>query len=108
MSNKEYDEALSCNIVYLDLYDSSANNAIVECIARGTPILVNPIPPVVEYLGKDYPFYFNSPEEAAEKALNLDLVKSTHKYLMTCKTRDKLTMDYFIQSIKDRDIYKQL
>ena len=108
MSNKEYDEALSCNIVYLDLYDSSANNAIVECIARGTPILVNPIPPVVEYLGKDYPFYFNSPEEAAEKALNLDLVKSTHKYLMTCKTRDKLTMDYFIQSIMDSDIYKQL
>ena len=55
MSDIDYDELLTKNIVFLDLYDSSANNAIIECIARGTPILVNPIPAVVEYLGEDYP-----------------------------------------------------
>ena len=41
LSNEDYDILLSENIVFLDLYDSSANNAVIECIARATPLLVN-------------------------------------------------------------------
>jgi len=81
LSNDEYDELLSKNIVFLDLYASSANNVIVECIARATPILVNPLPAVVEYLGHDYPLYFETLEEAAWKAENEALVLAAHEYL---------------------------
>ena len=55
LTDMEYDRLLSRNLVFLDLYDSSANNALVECIVRGTPVLVNPLDAVVEYLGVDYP-----------------------------------------------------
>ena len=72
---------MSESVVFLDLYDSIANNAVVECISRQTPILVNPIDSVVEYLGKDYPFYYYSLDEAAEKLEDDDLIKETSEYL---------------------------
>lgn len=67
LDNESYDELISKNIVFLDLFDSSANNIIMECISRNTPILVKKLPAIVEYLGEEYPFYFNTLEEAEEK-----------------------------------------
>ena len=96
------------NIIFLDLYDSSANNAVIECIARGTPLLINPIPAVVEYLGEGYPFYFNDLDEAAEKVKDFDLIKRTHEYLLGCDTRTKLTQEYFRDSIIESPIYQSL
>jgi hypothetical protein len=59
----EYNRLLKRNIVFLDLFDTSANNAIVECIVRNTPILVNNHPAVREYLGDDYPLCFDNINE---------------------------------------------
>ena len=84
--NDEFDHLLSSCIIFLDLYDSSANNAVVESVARNTPILVNKIPAVVEYLGQDYPFYFDNLEEAEAKLIDDDLIMETHLYL---KNMDK-------------------
>ena len=81
LPNDQYDEIMSQSVVFLDLYDAIANNAIIECISRQTPILVNPIDSVVEYLGKDYPFYYYSLDEAAEKLEDDDLVQETSEYL---------------------------
>ncbi|MCX6278322.1 MAG: hypothetical protein NT004_09515 [Bacteroidetes bacterium] len=106
--NKQYDRLLSENIVFLDLYDASANNTIVECIARNTPILVNPIAPVVEYLGIDYPLYFTSLEEAAEKIGDTDMILRSHHYLANHKIKAKLTGDYFRQSLLSSAIYQSL
>ena len=103
-----YDEMLSENLVFLDLYDSSANNAITECIARATPVLVNRIPAVEEYLGEDYPFYFDSLERAAEKALDFELIKETHEYLLNWEVRKKLTQEYFRESLRNSKIYQEL
>jgi len=108
VSNFEYDNLLSNNLVFLDLYDSSANNAVIECIARGTPLLINPIPGVVEYLGEEYPFYFNNLQEAAEKAKNFELIKETNNYLLECETRKKLSQKYFRKSIRESKIYELL
>lgn len=108
LANRRYDQLLSENILFLDLIDASANNAIIECIARNTPVLVNPIEPVMEYLGHDYPFYFNSLEEAAMKAENFDLVRETHNYLVNHPLKDKLTGDYFRESFINSTIYRSL
>lgn len=107
VSDEEYDNLLSENIAFIELYDSSANNVIIECIVRNTPLLVNPLPAVVEYLGEDYPFYFSNLDEAARKAENLDLIKKTHEYL---KNMDKLkfTGEYFLKSFAESEIYKNL
>ena len=71
LDNNDYDVLLSQNIVFLDLYDTSANNAVIECIARGTPLLINRHPATIEYLGEKYPFYFDSLKEANEKLNNI-------------------------------------
>jgi len=85
LENVDYDEALSRNVVFVELFDSSANNAVVECIARDTPILCNRHPAVVEYLGNDYPLFFDHFEEAG-KLLEPDRVVAAHEYL---KEQDK-------------------
>ena len=94
IENKEYDDLLSSCIVFVDLYDSSANNAIVECIARNTPIIVNRLPATEEYLGANYPLYFETLEEASEMLLNEHLILQAHKYLFNMD-KDFLRQDTF-------------
>lgn len=108
LPDDEYDDFLSMNIAFIDLYDSSANNAIIECIARTTPLLVNPLPAVKEYLGADYPMYFNTLEEAAAKALDTSLILETHQYLKSCETRQKLSGEFFLDSFCKSEVYRLL
>ncbi|HLP48811.1 MAG TPA: glycosyltransferase, partial [Candidatus Kapabacteria bacterium] len=108
LPDNEYDRLLCENIVFIYLYDASANNTVTECIARNTPILINPIEPVKEYLGEDYPFYYHSLAEAAEKAQDLDLVLKTHRFLVNHPVKKKLTGAYFRQSFVNSQIYKSL
>lgn len=105
---REYDALLAENLAFMELYDASANNVVVECIARATPVFVNPLPAVVEYLGRDYPLYFEDLGEAAEKALDLDLIQRTHQYLKNCETRPKLAADYFRESVRHSQVYERL
>ncbi|WP_413167423.1 hypothetical protein ACL6C3_12145 [Capilliphycus salinus ALCB114379] len=95
LSNEDYDKLLTENIIYLDLYDASANNVIIECMARHTPLLVNPIPAVREYLGEDYPLYFSSREEAREKGENWGLIREANEYLKQDWIRERLMVDSF-------------
>lgn len=108
LSNEEYDTWLSENVAFVHLYDSSANNAIVECIARTTPILVNPLPPVVEYLGVDYPLYFEDLAEAAGKVRDRALVVRAHEYLKSSPTRERLRGESFRDEIQSGEIYRSL
>lgn len=108
ISNQEYDKLLSNNLVFIDLWDVAACNTLIECIVRNTPILINPHPAAIEYLGKDYPFYFNSLEEAAKKADNMKLIKKTHQYLVKLAIKKRLTRQYFLKSFVNSEIYKKL
>jgi hypothetical protein len=88
LSNQQYDNMINTHIVFLELYDTTANNLILECIMNNTPILVNPLPSIVEYLGADYPFYFSSLEESQMKIGSTETIVSAYKYLCTMdKTR---------------------
>lgn len=106
LSNNEYDNLLSENLVFVDFYDSSANNTIIECIARNNPIIVNKHPAVVEYLGQDYPLYFDNLEEASEK-INTKNIALAHDYLIN-KDKQFLSSEYFLESITNSKIYKAL
>jgi hypothetical protein len=46
-----------------NLEDANAHNTIVECIKFNTPIIINKLPAVVEYLGEDYPLYYKNVDE---------------------------------------------
>jgi hypothetical protein len=106
--NDEYDRLLAENIVFIDLYDASANNAVIECLARTTPILVNRLSAVEEYLGRDYPLYYQDYADAAAKALDLGRLRAAHDYLGACETRQKLGSDYFRQSLEASEVYQSL
>ena len=80
MTAYRYDCLLAENVVAIELFDSSANNVLVECIARNTPIIVNRHPAVVEYLTDGYPLYFSDPSEIPE-LLTMDRVVAAHEYL---------------------------
>ena len=47
----------------MNALNSSANNTVLECIARNSPIIVTKHPAIKEYLGEDYPLYFNTLDE---------------------------------------------
>jgi len=99
VSDEVYDDLLSRNIVFINLYDSSANNLVIECIARGTPILINVKGGVVDYLGKDYPFYYDTYDEANEKLQNMDLIKETHEYLLRKDIQERIKFETFYDGL---------
>lgn len=107
LSNQAYDNMLSDSIAFIDIYDSSANNAVIECIVRNTPVAVTKHSAVIEYLGADYPLYFEDLGEAAEKISNVDLVSSAHNYLVNLN-KDYLSSEYFFKSFCDSSIYRAL
>lgn len=106
ISNSDSDRLLSENIAFVELHDSSANNAVIECIARATPLLINPLPAIVEYLGQDYPMYFTSLSEAAKKAMDTSLILDTHNYLINCEIKSKLSQEYFLRSFQESEVYQ--
>jgi polysaccharide pyruvyl transferase WcaK-like protein len=104
LNDMDYDDLFRLSVIFINLIDGSAVNTIIESIVRNTPILVNPLEAVVEYLGKDYPFYYNSYEELTQKIGNMDLIRKTHQYL---KKMDKrfLTIEHFISSFRNAPIF---
>lgn len=106
-SAADYDAILASSVMFLNLYGAVANNAIIEAIVRATPVLVNPLPSVREYLGEDYPFYYHSLEEAAAKVSSPSLVRAAHDFL-----RDKdlsfLSGETFCRQLAASEIYASL
>ena len=83
----EYNDIITNNIVILNMIDASANNAVLELLVRNVPFFINKLPPIVEYLGEDYPMYYNdlkSVETIINNRVELDnLFLKTHRYLQT-------------------------
>jgi hypothetical protein len=104
LSNQDYDELLSQNIIFIDLIELSACNTLLECIVRNTPILIKPLEPVIERLGINYPMYWTNYEDINE-LLTVENIKKTYKYL---KNLDKSCYSYqsWINSIIKSNIFK--
>ena len=102
LSNLEYDLLLSKNIGFIDVWDSSANNTVIECIGRATPLLACKHPAIVEYLGENYPLYFDDHDHAVSLLQDLELIRETHEYM---KSRQWfISSDRFINSIMSSTI----
>jgi hypothetical protein len=108
LPNDQYDEVLSCNIAMVQLEAASANNAVVECLARGTPLLVNRLPAVEEYLGSEYPLYYEDLGDAVKKMMDLGRLRGAHEYLVGSEVRAKLSPDYFRRTFEQSEVYQSL
>ena len=87
------------------MYDANADEVVLACLTTATPLLVNRLPAVVEYLGREYPLYFDSLEEAARKSVDIDLIRRAHEYLVVSPMRASLSGERFCSSIRNSAIY---
>jgi hypothetical protein len=108
LSNEDYDELLSKSVVFLDLIDASAVTTIVECLARCTPLLINPLPAVKEYLGEGYPLYFNSLEEAARKLQDGGMILAAHEHMCGNPVRKRIVPQEFLNEFANTNTYKKI
>ena len=108
LSNEEYDRLFERALVFLNLFDAPANTTVLECIARGTPLLVNRLPGLVEYLGVDYPLFYDSLSEAAallddeqklaDATVHLDMIRRSARY----------SGEAFVSAVTNSAIYRSL
>ena len=109
LNNDDYEQIFVNSCMYLDLEDTTANNVILECIKFNTPVIVRKIPAIIEYLGINYPLYFET-----EKDLNMlvnedylcSMIKHASIYLknmdkshILCETFNN-KLKYDIQKVK--------
>ena len=96
-SFEEYDFLLTNNIVVVNFHDAAANNTILECIVRNTPVIVNKIEGVIDYLGENYPLYFES-DDQIEGLLDETKIKDAYLYLKKMDKK-KFTISNFTTSL---------
>ncbi len=108
VSNEEYDDILSSSVVLCLLYATAANNLVLECIARHTPIIINPLPSVVEYLGEEYPLYASTVEMAGFLLSDKNLILRTSEYLRDRAKAVDFSYRGFREGIANSSFYERL
>ena len=110
ISDEEYDKILSNSIVLINYaYNVAASTTIVECMATNNPIFVNKARSVIEYLGEEYPNYFNNTFELYKLFLNKEKLNKklieANEYLKKIRP---LTYENFIQDILNSEVYNSI
>ena len=87
---------------------SPTTTIVVECLARNTPRFVNRLPGTEEYLGSDYPLYYDTMEEAAKMLSDRQKLLQASQYLKSLPLKSKLTHENFLQCFIRSSIYRSL
>lgn len=105
LENEAYDALVRSSVLYLNLHETSANNAVCECISYSVPFVTKRHPAVVEYCGADYPLFVD--EDNASLRLSMEQVRDAHLYLKEREElRDALSMPSFIRDM--REVWQRL
>ena len=99
LGNDQYDELLCSSVVFLDLYAATANNTVLECIARHTPIVVRRLPATEEYLGADYPLFFDDLNQASQLLSDSEKILEANAYLIERAKIPDFHPDGFIRNV---------
>lgn len=97
LDDEEYDKLIGSSVVYLGLHETSANNALCECISGSIPFLSKKHPAIVEYCGNDYPLFSeeNSSNISLEDVLDASNYLKNHSHL-----KENLSIDSFLNRIE--------
>lgn len=96
-TNEVYDALLAQSIVFLELFDTSANNAVIEAIVRNSPIITNRHPATEEYLGKDYPLFYDDIDEVSSMTTERRVRDAWH-YLVELD-KSELRLKFFVDKL---------
>ena len=75
---------------------------------RATPLLVNPLPAVREYLGDGYPLYYDDLDQAAALAQDLGRLRAAHQWLTERASQHPLDAAAFRRAVCDSEVYQLL
>jgi hypothetical protein len=81
LDDDDYDILLSKSIMFSEYLDVSASNAIIEAIARNTPIVTNRRPALEEYLGRSYPLFYERLEDVSAMLSDRVRLRAAHEAL---------------------------
>jgi hypothetical protein len=96
-----YDRILASSVMVTEVYDASANNSVLESIARAVPHLINRHPAVMEYMGPDYPGYWERREQIEPMLNDVNRLDECHLYLLERSLKAKFRIENFIRDLKD-------
>lgn len=112
VDNNEYDLLLSSSVVFQNYDYCAASTTIVECISSETPLIVNRISPIVEYLGEEYPLYYNNNEDVrflfSNKDVFLSKILEANIYLKTLNKSRPLSYNSFLHDFYRSDVYNNI
>uniref|UniRef100_A0A914UQB0 Glycoside hydrolase family 5 domain-containing protein n=1 Tax=Plectus sambesii TaxID=2011161 RepID=A0A914UQB0_9BILA len=107
-TDDEYERILSESVVFLSLKQGgAANTTVLECIARNTPIIAPRVASVEEYLGKDYPLFYEQGALDFQHILTPDRIEKAATYLRSMD-KTSLAADHFIDSIEKSTVLASL
>jgi hypothetical protein len=109
LNNHDYDTLINNSFLIVHQVNASANNAIIEAISRNIPIFCNRLEAAEEYLGKNYPLYFDDVADLGSLLQNKTRIHEAHEYLKSNQDLKKqVTMDSFLSGILNSQITKRI
>jgi len=84
LTDEEYLKIFEKSCIFIDLEDSVGSNIILECLKFNTPFITRYNKSIEEYVGYDYPLYFeniNELELLTDENIFFTAVKDAHEYL---------------------------
>lgn len=101
LNNTEYEKIFTNSCIFINLEDASSHNLILECIKFNTPIIINKLPAIVEYLGEDYPLYYENNNDLQllhNPNYFQKLITSANEYILNMD-KQKFSLDFFNKKI---------
>ena len=80
-----YERLLAESVVFGEFLTVAAANVVVECMVRATPLVVNRLPALEDYLGREYPLFYDDIADA-HRLLDRASVRKGHAYLADLDT----------------------
>ena len=103
-----YEHTLARSVVFLNLFDAPANTTVVECLARATPLIINRLAGVEEYLGVDYPLFYDTLDEAAALLRSEERLIAGSRHLAALPIQQEITASAFLDNLQRTAIYREL
>jgi Glycosyl transferase family 2 len=105
VDDESYDRLLAESVVALDIRDAGATTTIVECMARTTPICINNVGAVGEYLGVNYPLYHDG--NISDVLQDDERIRAAHEYLAEKRETMPSAQD-FVEHVQSSAVYMSL
>ena len=105
---KDYEEMLGRSIVMLALkYSGAANTIILECIARNVPIAAPHIDSCTDYLGVNYPLFYDQNSLDMTQILSMRKVQEAIDYLSNVD-KSVFSINRFCETVQSSSVLLSL